>query len=349
MMAAVYLQTSDMALVTGAQYAEMAAAEGGAFAAPIAFRNSHLGPPVAGATADFVTHLAGPLAEGRVFAASVEAMGGAHAPVAVCESSTPVHRPHRQRVGPRHPDACRGGVGGLRPVQRPRTWRQPDRPALRPRADARHPGGAGARDRALGQRRAQVAVHAGRPDGVLPRHGAGATAWSDARRARGDAADGCADTGAGQVVGADRADDPRAAHRPKPCPAARHWSPAALCLCGGLALFRSADPHRGALGPLLRLGRRTGALARRHGELVGISCGAAGQSWAVLPGLPIPTGSELDLEPKVLALRWTAVPIDLVEGADLDIAVDLGSERLQAEVEIGARDAAAHGHAGHNH
>ena len=41
MLAAVYLQPSDMALVTGAQYAEIAGAEGVAFAAPIAFGDSY--------------------------------------------------------------------------------------------------------------------------------------------------------------------------------------------------------------------------------------------------------------------------------------------------------------------
>lgn len=84
-------------------------------------------------------------------------------------------------------------------------------------------------------------------------------------------------------------------------------------------------------------------------DLVGFSYGASGESWTVLPGLPIPAGAEMDLEPKVLALRWTDVPVDLVEGADLDITVTLGDARLQAEVEIGARDATAHSHAGHSH
>lgn len=91
MLAAVYLQPSDMALVTGLQYAEIAAAEGVAFAAPIAFGDSHLGAPVVGTTTDFVTHLAGPLAEGRAFATPVEAVAGAFAPVAVGDSFTPAH------------------------------------------------------------------------------------------------------------------------------------------------------------------------------------------------------------------------------------------------------------------
>ena len=71
MLAAVYLQPADIALITGQQYAEIAGAEGVAFAAPIAFGDSHEGAPVVGTTADFVTHLAGPLAEGAVFGLSL--------------------------------------------------------------------------------------------------------------------------------------------------------------------------------------------------------------------------------------------------------------------------------------
>ena len=53
MLAAVYLQPSDLVLVTGAQYTEIAGAEGVAFAAPIAFGDSYLGAPVVGTTARF--------------------------------------------------------------------------------------------------------------------------------------------------------------------------------------------------------------------------------------------------------------------------------------------------------
>jgi putative ABC transport system permease protein len=91
MLASVYLQPSDMALVTGAQYAEIAAAEGVELAAPIAFGDSHLGAPVVGTTADFVAYLAGPLSEGRVFATAFEAVAGAYAPIAVGETFMPAH------------------------------------------------------------------------------------------------------------------------------------------------------------------------------------------------------------------------------------------------------------------
>ena len=91
MLAAVYLQPADLALITGAQYADIAAADGVAFAAPIAFGDNHQGAPVVGTTADFVTHLAGPLASGRLFATETEAVAGAFAPVAVGATFAPAH------------------------------------------------------------------------------------------------------------------------------------------------------------------------------------------------------------------------------------------------------------------
>ncbi|MDO5706149.1 MAG: FtsX-like permease family protein [Paracoccus sp. (in: a-proteobacteria)] len=91
MMAAVYLQPSDMALVTGAQYDEIAATEGVALAAPIAFGDSYQGAPVVGTTAGFVTHLDPTLAEGRIFQTAQEAVAGAFAPVTIGARFTPAH------------------------------------------------------------------------------------------------------------------------------------------------------------------------------------------------------------------------------------------------------------------
>ncbi len=84
-------------------------------------------------------------------------------------------------------------------------------------------------------------------------------------------------------------------------------------------------------------------------DLVGFSYGTSGDTWTVLPGLPVPAGAEVLLEPKVLALRWQAVPMDLVEGAELEVMVKVGAEVLEAHVEIGAAGATAHSHAGHGH
>lgn len=91
MLAAVYLQPSDMALLTGAQYAEIAGTEGVALAAPIGFGDSHENSPVVGTTAEFVTHLAGTLAEGRIFQTESEAVAGAFADVRMGEEIIPAH------------------------------------------------------------------------------------------------------------------------------------------------------------------------------------------------------------------------------------------------------------------
>lgn len=94
----------------------------------------------------------------------------------------------------------------------------------------------------------------------------------------------------------------------------------------------------------------TGGTAEGHAlELVGFSYGSAGEAWTVLPGLPVPAGATLHLEPKVLALRWSALADGLTQGADLDIQIAIGGHSLKAEVEIGAADATAHSHAGHDH
>jgi putative ABC transport system permease protein len=119
MLAAVYLQPSDMALITSAQYAEIAGAEGVAFAAPIAFGDSHLGAPVVGTTTDFVTHLAGPLAEGAVFGTPHQAVAGAFAPVAVGDSFTPAHGHGPAAEGDAHEGFAYIVTGRMAPTSSP--------------------------------------------------------------------------------------------------------------------------------------------------------------------------------------------------------------------------------------
>ncbi|MDT8854688.1 ABC transporter permease [Paracoccaceae bacterium Fryx2] len=119
MLAAVYLQPSDMPLVTGPQYAEIAGADGVAFAAPIAFGDSHLGAPVVGTTTDFVTHLAGPLAEGRLFSTAGEAVAGAYAPVAVGGSFTPAHGHGPAAEGDAHAGSAYTITGRMAPTGSP--------------------------------------------------------------------------------------------------------------------------------------------------------------------------------------------------------------------------------------
>ena len=91
MLATVYLQPSDVPLITGPQFAEIAATDRVVMAAPIAFGDSHNGAPVIGTTAEFVTHLSGGLAAGRIFQTADEAVAGAYAPLGIGAAFTPAH------------------------------------------------------------------------------------------------------------------------------------------------------------------------------------------------------------------------------------------------------------------
>ncbi|TRW93144.1 ABC transporter permease [Paracoccus sp. M683] len=91
MLAAIYLQPADIPLLTGAQMAEIAATPGVRFAAPIGFGDSVEGAPIVGTTAELVTHLAGPLAEGRGFERTGEAVAGALTRFAVGSELEPAH------------------------------------------------------------------------------------------------------------------------------------------------------------------------------------------------------------------------------------------------------------------
>lgn len=84
-------------------------------------------------------------------------------------------------------------------------------------------------------------------------------------------------------------------------------------------------------------------------DLVGFTYTAAGDRWMRLPMLPVAANAEVDLEPNVLALRWTATPDNLSEGAELKIEVEIGGQHLHGQVEVTAANATAHSHAGHNH
>ncbi|MEM1388170.1 MAG: FtsX-like permease family protein, partial [Pseudomonadota bacterium] len=60
-------------------------------AAPLAFGDSYQGAPIVGTTADFVSHLTGGLAEGRLFENSSEAVLGAAAPLDIGDRFEPAH------------------------------------------------------------------------------------------------------------------------------------------------------------------------------------------------------------------------------------------------------------------
>ncbi|MCD7059844.1 FtsX-like permease family protein [Pelagibacterium xiamenense] len=89
--AAVYLQPSDVPLLTGAQYNAIANAENVALAAPIAFGDSYRSAPVVGTTADFVLHMTDELADGRLFEVHTDAVIGANVALALGDRFSPAH------------------------------------------------------------------------------------------------------------------------------------------------------------------------------------------------------------------------------------------------------------------
>jgi putative ABC transport system permease protein len=91
LLAAVYLQPSDVPLVSGEIYEEIASHERVDIAAPIAFGDSWEGAPVVGTIPDFVDHLSGGLTEGRVFETTFEAVAGARVDLPVGAGFEPSH------------------------------------------------------------------------------------------------------------------------------------------------------------------------------------------------------------------------------------------------------------------
>lgn len=91
MLAAVYLQASNVPLLDGETYAALANHERVEIAAPIAFGDSYKGAPVVGTIADFVTHLADGALDGRMWQNSAEAVIGAAVPLKVGDVFTPAH------------------------------------------------------------------------------------------------------------------------------------------------------------------------------------------------------------------------------------------------------------------
>jgi len=89
--AAVYLQPSDVGLLSGAAFDEIASHPSVSLAAPLGFGDSYAGAPVVGTVADFVHHLGEGRIEGRIFETSGEAVAGALAPVGLGERFEPAH------------------------------------------------------------------------------------------------------------------------------------------------------------------------------------------------------------------------------------------------------------------
>ena len=77
-LASVYARPAAMGLVGGDMLAQIMAEDSIDFAAPIAFGDSASGYPIMGTTAQFVEHLSGGVAEGRLFTSAHEAVLGAN-------------------------------------------------------------------------------------------------------------------------------------------------------------------------------------------------------------------------------------------------------------------------------
>ena len=91
LLASVFLQPSDVALLDGTAFDRIAQTESVEIAAPLAYGDSYQGAPVVGTIADFVTYLAEDRIEGRLWRAHGEAVVGARAPLGVGDSFTPAH------------------------------------------------------------------------------------------------------------------------------------------------------------------------------------------------------------------------------------------------------------------
>ena len=119
-LAAVYLQPMDLPLLPGEVFAEVAADPDVDLAAPIAFGDSWAGAPVVGTTAEFVMHLAGPLAEGRMFARREEAVAGAYALASLEDVIEPAHGQGEMAGHEGHGDTSDTVVGRMAPTGSPR-------------------------------------------------------------------------------------------------------------------------------------------------------------------------------------------------------------------------------------
>lgn len=91
LMATVYLQATDAPLLDGSVWQQVTDAAGQGQTAPIAYGDSWRGHPVIGSTTGFVTHLAGDLAGGVMFATPWQAVIGAHVPMKIGDSFAPAH------------------------------------------------------------------------------------------------------------------------------------------------------------------------------------------------------------------------------------------------------------------
>lgn len=120
------------------------------------------------------------------------------------------------------------------------------------------------------------------------------------------------------------------------------WTPATG---GPTALIYMDIENENGAEAILRGGDSNG----RKLEIVGFQYSGGQESWQPLAFLPIAAGSEVKLEPRVLALRLDLAGSPLREGGELDMHVFVNDVEIEVHAEIGAAGATAHSHAGHEH
>lgn len=85
------------------------------------------------------------------------------------------------------------------------------------------------------------------------------------------------------------------------------------------------------------------------GQLVGFRMADGAMVADPLPPIPVAPGTELALEPDVIAISFDGLPAPLEEGDHLEIILETSAGELEVEVAVEAADARQHSHAGHSH
>ena len=119
MFAAVYLQPSDMPLLSGEVYDEIADHEDVSIAAPLAFGDSYGTAPLVGTTAAFLRYLSDDRITGRMWQTSAEAVIGALVPLETGDHFTPAHGEGDAAEHDAHGDAELTVVGRMAPTGTP--------------------------------------------------------------------------------------------------------------------------------------------------------------------------------------------------------------------------------------
>lgn len=119
MLAAVYLQPSDVPLISGKTFNEIASAEEVAIAAPLAFGDSSGQSPIVGTTAEFVTYLTDARIDGRLWQHHDEAVAGAMTGLGIGDTFEAAHGHGDAADHDAHGDAHQRIVGVMGPTGTP--------------------------------------------------------------------------------------------------------------------------------------------------------------------------------------------------------------------------------------